>query len=970
MCKTSIHSALWAAVAVGSMIMQQAWCTHFKVNVIYDAQVANDPSQGPTAADTGTGTHVRDIAGRRRVTLVKFDLSAVKNGTARFENVTLSVIGNSAGSIAVYGVIEPLDDISGALTWNTAPGVQNNPTPAADSPVALDTADLVGPLFTFSSIPSGDARATSPASQALADFMSQDTDGIVTLLFAPPQAGASVILRSAIRWTNAAAGTFLEGDVVTSLQYPSGPTPSDKATDVPHDVTLAWKAGAYAASHDVFLGTTFADVNTASRTAPKAVLVSQGQDANTYDPTGRVGFGQTYYWRVDEVNAAPDSTVFNGSVWSFTTEPFSYAVKPIKATASSSLNATMGPEKTIDGSGLNASGQHSILASDMWISSKTGPQPAWIEYEFDKPYKLYQMQVWNSNQSVESSVGFGVKRATIQYSKDGVTWTGLANVPEFGQATGSADYTFNTTVDFAGVVAKAVKLTVTANWGGFSQSGLSEVRFFYVPVSAFAPVPANGATGVALNATLDWRPGRQAARHTVYLSSDANAVTRAPLQSTTSHHLSLTSLALEYGRTYYWAVDEVNEAASPKTWAGPLWSFTTTPYGVVDDFESYDDSCSRIFFTWVDGFGHNGSSDCGVAASGGNGTQSTVGNINPPFAERTIVNSGAQSMPVAYDNSNSPFYSEIQRQWQTGQTWTTGLADTLTLHFRGDPAAFLEISPGNILMSGTGTDIWGTADQGRFVYKQLTGDGSIAAKVEGLANTDAWAKAGVMIRESVSEGSSWAYIVYAGANGIHYQARLSTGASATSDTTLANLPADQTGARAPVWVRVERKANQFNGYYATDAAGTGWKPMAWNPQTITMAANVTLGLAVTSHAAGRVCGAHFSSVSTTGSVGGPWQTADWGVAQPTTGNSPETIYLVVQDSAARSKTISYPDPVAVATGAWQAWNIPLSEISSSGVDLTSVKKLVIGVGDRSAPKAGAAGKLYIDDIRLTRLATP
>jgi hypothetical protein len=968
MHKTSLHSVLWIAVAAGSLFARQASCTHFKVNAVYDAQVANDASQGPTAADAGTGTHVRDISGRRRVTLVKFDLSAVKNGTARFENVTLSVIGNSGGSIVVYGVIEPLDDISGALTWNTAPGVQNNPTPAVDSPVALDTADLVGPLFTFSGIPSGDTRATSPASQALADFLGQDTDGIITLLFAPPQAGSSVILRSAIRWTNAAAGTFLEGDVVTSLQYPSGPAPSDKATDVPHDATLAWKAGAYAARHDVFLGAAFSDVNTASRTVPKGVLVSQGQDANTYDPAGRVGFGQTVYWRVDEVNAAPDSAITKGPVWSFTTEPFAYPVKPIKAIASSSLNSTMGPEKTIDGSGLNANDQHSILASDMWLSSKTGPQPAWIQYEFDKPYKLYKVQVWNSNQSVESSVGFGVKQATIQYSEDGVTWMGLANVPEFSQATGFADYTFNTTVDFAGVVAKAVKLTVNANWGGLSQSGLAEVRFFYVPVSAFAPVPANGATGVALNAALDWRPGRLAARHNVYLSSDANAVAKAPLQSTTSHPLSLAPLGLEYGRTYYWAVDEVNEAATPKTWAGPLWSFTTTPYGVVDDFESYDDACNRIFFTWVDGFGHNGSSGCGVAASTGNGTQSTVGNINPPFAERTIVNSGTQSMPVTYDNSKDPFYSEIQRQWQTGQTWTSGGADTLTLYFRGDPAAFMEISPGNILMSGTGTDIWNTADQGRFAYKQLSGDGSITAKVEGLSNTDPWAKAGVMIRESVSEGSSWAYIVYAGTNGIHYQARLSTGASATSDTTLTNLPTDQTGARAPAWVRVERKGNQFNGYYATDVAGSAWKPMAWNPQTITMAATVTVGLAVTSHSAGRVCGAHFSSVSTAGNVSGTWQTADWGVAQPTTGNSPATIYLVVQDSAARSKMVSYPDPVAAATGVWQAWNIPLSEIRSSGVDLASIKKLVIGVGDRSAPKAGSAGKLYIDDIRLTRLS--
>ena len=90
----------------------------------------------------------------------------------------------------------------------------------------------------------------------------------------------------------------------------------------------------------------------------------------------------------------------------------------------------------------------------------------------------------------------------------------------------------------------------------------------------------------------------------------------------------------------------------------------------------------------------------------------------------------------------------------------------------------------------------------------------------------------------------------------------------------------------PVWVKVERKGNQFNGYYATDAAGSAWTPMAWNPQTITMASTVYIGLAVTSHTAATdttdiVCGARFSSVSTQGNVTGSWQLADLGITQPT-----------------------------------------------------------------------------------------
>jgi hypothetical protein len=489
-------------------------------------------------------------------------------------------------------------------------------------------------------------------------------------------------------------------------------------------------------------------------------------------------------------------------------------------------------------------------------------------------------------------------------------------------------------------------------------------------VRAFEPQPASAATGVSPYAVLKWRAGREAAKHNVYLSGDATAVAQgtAPVTTTSDHSLNLASLGLEYGKSYAWRVDEVNDAAAVKTWEGDVWSFTTIGYAVIDDFEAYDDTCNRIFFSWVDGFGHNGSPDCSVAPSLGNATQSTVGNISAPFAEHTIVNSGTQSMPMAYDNAKSPFYSETQRQWKTGQSWTSGGVNTLTVYFRGDAPAFLETSPGSIVMTGMGTDIFGTVDQGRFAYKTLTGDGSIVAKVESLANTNAWAKAGVMIRESLTEGSSWAYIVYGGTNGVHYQARLSTNASATSDTTLTNLPADQTGARAPVWVKVERKGSQFNGYYATDAAGTAWKAMAWNPQTITMANNVYIGLAVTSHVANTVCGARYSSVSTTGTVTGAWQTFDMGVAQSTGGNSPETFYVALQDSAGKLQVVSNPDPVAIASGAWQQWDIPLSRFSSAGVNFSSVQKMIIGVGNRTSPKSGSAGKVYIDDIRLTRIS--
>ncbi len=94
--------------------------------------------------------------------------------------------------------------------------------------------------------------------------------------------------------------------------------PADGATDVLRTTSLTWKSGAKAATHDVYFGTSLESVSNAGRTDALGVLVSRGQDANSYDPPARLDLGQTYYWRIDEVNAAPDFTIFKGDVWSST----------------------------------------------------------------------------------------------------------------------------------------------------------------------------------------------------------------------------------------------------------------------------------------------------------------------------------------------------------------------------------------------------------------------------------------------------------------------------------------------------------------------------------------------------------------------------------------------------------------------------------------------------------------------------
>jgi hypothetical protein len=167
-------------------------------------------------------------------------------------------------------------------------------------------------------------------------------------------------------------------------------------------------------------------------------------------------------------------------------------------------------------------------------------------------------------------------------------------------------------------------------------------------VHAYAPKPANGTQGVNLMSKLTWKPGESTASHEVYLGTDANAVanaTKASPEYKGSKALGDESLdpgLLDFDTTYYWRVDEVNATNPDSPWKGGVWSFWTGDFLVVDDFEAYNNvdppeaASYRIFDNWIDGFG--------TTTNG-----ALVGNDLPPYAETTIVNSGAQSMIYYYD---------------------------------------------------------------------------------------------------------------------------------------------------------------------------------------------------------------------------------------------------------------------------------------------------------------------------------
>jgi hypothetical protein len=130
-------------------------------------------------------------------------------------------------------------------------------------------------------------------------------------------------------------------------------------------------------------------------------------------------------------------------------------------------------------------------------------------------------------------------------------------------------------------------------------------------------------------------------------------------------------------------------------------------------------------------------------------------------------------------------------------------------------------------------------------------------------------------------------------------------------------------------------------------------------QDVVMSDPVYIGICITSHAAGEQRTFQFESIKTTGSVTGQWQGA---VINSPTYNSAQDFYVAIQDSS--NKTAVVTNATAVNSATWVEVKMPLS--SFTGVNMTKVKKMFIGVGDRNSPAADGSGMLFIDDIRVIK----
>jgi hypothetical protein len=397
--------------------------------------------------------------------------------------------------------------------------------------------------------------------------------------------------------------------------FASRPNPVDGALIEDTWVNLTWSSGALTVSHDVYIGENFDDVDSG------AEGTFQGNQATTTLTLGFPGFaypdglvpGKTYYWRIDEVNDTEPNSPWKGKIWSFSVPPkTAYSPGPANSAESVDPNADLN-----------------------WTSGFGA--------------KLHTVYFGDNFDDVNNAAG-GLPQGAITYDPGSLE---LAK-------------TYYWRVDEFDAIG-----THKGNVWSFTTEG-----------AVGSPSPAKGTVDVMQTPVLTWSPGVFADSHEVYFGTDADAVKNADTNSPQYKGRgnfgseSFEPGQLEWNTTYYWRIDEVNNANADSPWKGNIWNFTTANFLVVDDFESYNDlnpddpNSNRIFLAWLDGFDN-------PAING-----SVVGHAAAPFAEQTIVHGGLQSMPLAYDNAVGK--SEATLTFTSTRDWTVNGVDTLTVWFRGD----------------------------------------------------------------------------------------------------------------------------------------------------------------------------------------------------------------------------------------------------------------------------------------------
>lgn len=505
-----------------------------------------------------------------------------------------------------------------------------------------------------------------------------------------------------------------------------------------------------------------------------------------------------------------------------------------------------------------------------------------------------------------------------------------------------------------------------------NSAGYSETQPF-VPLPPDTPaynLPANGATNVpTTGVSLSFYAGLWAHLYDIYFGTTPEPPLLetnkrlGPSQWSTDYRLYALP-ELQPGTRYYWKI--VSKTMAHLEAPGVVWSFTTagTAPNNTPPTVSISSPAAGATFT--------APATIAIAASAADGDGS-IAKVEF-YAGNTLIGSDTVA-PYAIDwsGAGAGSYNLTAVATDNGNASTTSAAVSVTVA-PGDPppnglpagwsntdigatgaAGSATFSNGTFTVTGAGADVWGTADQLHYVYRSLTGDGTIVARVTSIEFVHAWTKVGVMIRNSVTPSAAQGFMLVAASatKGVPFQRRPTDGGTSVSS------PGSQS--TAPRWVKLVRAGNLITGYESPD--GVNWTVVG--SDTFTMGSTVLIGLGVSSHVTGVTATATFDNVTVTEATPPPPpqnQPPTVAVTSPSAGatfTAPATIGLGASASDADG-TIAKVDFYAGTTLLGTATAAPY-QLTWSNVPVGSYAITAVATDDDGASTASSAVSISVAD---------
>ncbi len=545
-----------------------------------------------------------------------------------------------------------------------------------------------------------------------------------------------------------------------------------------------------------------------SRLLLSAGFLTSDQDIGSPSPAGSIAFNNGTY----TITGAGTGTHGNSDQFNYAYSSFAGNVNLIADL--NSINTG------------SASGQAGLM-----IRNDTTASSAFVSVALNSSNQIiFTTRASNGASATQTIVGsvrftpyielsFSGSTITAYYSYSGSSWTSV----------GSASNVSLSSAYLVGLEASSNGNTVatTANFSvlsilpaGFSDNDIGGPPLpggaAYTPASNSFTVNGSGSGISATADQLNFANYAMTGDNTVtaLVSSQASTASAGVMirSDTTSGSLFAALDDTQNQLTFEWRAGSALQASSSVSISGPLW------LRVVDASNNFSAYYSSDDVTWT---------QVGATESVSMPSAITLAGVY------TSSNSSTALTSTTFSN-----VSVIRGGW----TDTDIGAPTLT------GSAVYDAPSDTFTLNGSGSDISGTSDQFNFPA-QPYGDGSVLAYVDSLTNTNASARAGVMIRNDTSAGSVFAALLVSPGSGLTFEWRTASGVT-TSQEVNASIT-------APVGLKLTRAGSTISAYYSTD--GINWTSIGPS-QSVTMNTAALAGVAVTSHNTAAICTAAFSSV--------------------------------------------------------------------------------------------------------------